>query len=37
MTLKPEEIICACKYKINKDSEELTKPTYRNEYNLGKS
>lgn len=33
MTLNPEEVVCACKYK--KD-EEVIKPTYRNEFNLSK-
>lgn len=36
MSLKPEEIVCACKYKVDVDKE-LKKPTYRNEYNLGKT
>lgn len=33
MTLNPDEIKCACKYKL-KESEEKVLPTYRNEYNL---
>ena len=34
MTLDPNEIVCACKYKVD-DDEELKEPAYRNEYNLG--
>lgn len=33
MRLNPEEVVCACKYKKN---DEVTVPTYRNEFNLNK-
>lgn len=36
MTLAPEEVTCACIYKIKKNKKEKVKPEYRREFNLGR-
>lgn len=36
MTLSPEEVVCACKYKLKDDAKEGVKPEYRREFNLGR-